>query len=197
LGLFGKNSCLISPKIGSAFLLAEVFLDQPLKIDQPFAHDHCGTCERCVKACPTACIQPDRTIDARRCISYHTIENRGEIPSEIMERSGNWFFGCDICQMVCPWNTKHISYSALQTESLVLNKDQLLYLLTISDEEFLTRFGNTSLSRTKKRGLMRNALIQLGNMADRTTLDALTQFVTSATDPLLIQTAQWAINQME
>lgn len=197
LGWIGKNSCLISPKIGSAFLLAEVFLDQPLQTDAPFIHDLCGTCDRCLKACPTGCIQPDRTIDARHCISYHTIENRGEIPHEVMERSGNWLFGCDICQMVCPWNSKRIQHPSIQDDSLVLEKDQLFQLLTLSDEGYQLRFGKTSLSRTKIKGLMRNALITLGNLADKTTIDALNQFIASTTDPLLIQTARWAIDQME
>lgn len=198
LGWIGKNSCLISPRIGSAFLLAEVFLDQPLQPDLPFPYDRCGTCDRCVKACPTGCIQPDRTVDARRCISYHTIENRGAIPPEIMEPSGNWLFGCDICQMVCPWNAKHVPNPAFQTEEmLVLDKDQLVHLLALSKEEYLSRFGKTSLSRAKKWGLMRNALIRLGNMADRATIDALTRFIASSTDPLLIRTACWAINRME
>jgi epoxyqueuosine reductase len=162
----------------------------------PFVHDHCGTCERCIKACPTNCIQPDRTIDARRCISYHTIENRGAIPDEIMPRLGNWVFGCDVCQMVCPWNSKQIAHRSLQNDLLVIDTEHLIHLLTLSEEEFRQRFGNTSLSRTQKRGLLRNVLIRLGNLADKSTTDVLSEFISNATDPILVQTASWALNQM-
>ncbi len=104
LGWIGKNSCLIHPEQGSYFLLAEIFTDIELEIDQPFLADRCGSCTRCLEACPTHCILPDRTIDANRCISYLTIENKGPIPHDLRKYTGNWVFGCDICQMVCPWN---------------------------------------------------------------------------------------------
>ncbi len=197
LGWIGRNSCLISPNIGSAFLLSEIFLDQPLEADAPFAFDRCGSCHRCIDACPTGCIQPDRTVDARHCISYHTIENHGEIPAEIMKRSGNWIFGCDICQMVCPWNKKRISREPFENQSLIIKKDQLLQLLTLSDEEFKQRFGNTALARTRKRGLIRNVLIRLVNMGDQENAEILRQFLSSASDPLLVQTAHWALEQKE
>ena len=104
LGWIGKNTCLINPKMGSYVLLAEIFLDVDLEPDVPFRTDHCGTCTRCIEACPTACILPDRTLDSSRCISYLTIELREEIASSLRPLMGNWVFGCDICQMVCPWN---------------------------------------------------------------------------------------------
>ena len=104
LGWIGKNSCLIHPDQGSFFLLAEVFTDIELEIDQPLLADRCGSCTRCLEACPTHCILPNRTIDAYRCISYLTIENKGPIPRDMRKYTGNWIFGCDICQMVCPWN---------------------------------------------------------------------------------------------
>jgi epoxyqueuosine reductase len=104
IGWIGKNTCLISPKFGSYFLLSEILLDLALEPDSPFITDHCGTCTRCIEACPTDCILPDRTIDASRCISYLTIELKDEIPSELRDKIGNWVFGCDICQIVCPWN---------------------------------------------------------------------------------------------
>ena len=108
LGWIGKNSCLINPENGSFFLLAEVFTDMVLEPDVPFEFDRCGACTRCVDACPTRCIQPDRTIDSRKCISYLTIENKGHIPMELREQVGGWVFGCDICQTVCPWNKPRI-----------------------------------------------------------------------------------------
>src|SRR5688572_26633568 len=98
IGWIGKNTCLINPKQGSYLLLSEILLDLPLEPDAPIVTDHCGTCTRCITACPTQCILPDRTIDARRCISYLTIELKDEIPTELRDKIGNWVFGCDICQ---------------------------------------------------------------------------------------------------
>ena len=104
LGWIGKNTCLINPNVGSYFLLAEILLGIELEHDSPFPADRCGKCTRCIAACPTSCILPDRTIDARRCISYLTIENKKEIPPALRPHLGKWVFGCDICQQVCPWN---------------------------------------------------------------------------------------------
>ena len=104
IGWIGKNTCLINPKQGSYFLLSEILLDLELEPDPPFTTDHCGTCTRCIEACPTDCILPNRTLDARRCISYLTIELKDDIPLELRDKIGDWVFGCDICQQVCPWN---------------------------------------------------------------------------------------------
>jgi epoxyqueuosine reductase len=104
IGWIGKNTCLINPKHGSYFLLSEILLDLALEPDPPFVTDHCGTCRRCIEACPTDCILPNRTIDATHCISYLTIELKDDIPTELREKVGSWVFGCDVCQMVCPWN---------------------------------------------------------------------------------------------
>jgi epoxyqueuosine reductase len=118
LGWIGKNSCLISPKVGSSFLLAELFTTLPLTPDQPFRQDRCGTCHRCLDACPTGCILPERTLDVRKCLSYLTIENKGNIPEKMRALIGNWIFGCDICQMVCPWNRK---FAAKKTKDQLIN----------------------------------------------------------------------------
>ena len=104
IGWIGKNTCLIHPKHGSYFLLSEIFLDLALEPDPPLRTDHCGTCTRCIEACPTDCILPNRTLDATRCISYLTIELKDDTPAELREKIGDWVFGCDICQTVCPWN---------------------------------------------------------------------------------------------
>ncbi len=109
LGWIGKNTCLISPRHGSYFLLGESFLSAEIEPSVPVQTDFCGSCTRCIDACPTACIRPDRTIDARRCISYQTIENKGSIPPDLRSQTGSWVFGCDICQMVCPWNIRFSS----------------------------------------------------------------------------------------
>lgn len=112
LGWIGKNTCLIHPKAGSYFLLAEIFLDLGLAPDKPINSDHCGSCTRCIEACPTGCILPNRTIDANRCISYLTIEEKGLIPLNLRPQIGNWIFGCDVCQQVCPWNLRFAVPSA-------------------------------------------------------------------------------------
>jgi epoxyqueuosine reductase len=102
LGWIGRNTCLLHPKIGSYFFLAELLLDIELEADPPFVEDRCGRCTRCLDACPTGCLLPDRTMDARRCISYLTIENKGEILPDLRPLTGDWVFGCDLCQQVCP-----------------------------------------------------------------------------------------------
>ncbi len=196
LGWIGKNSFLISPQIGSASLLAEILLDMELEFDHPYLKDLCGTCDRCVQACPTGCIQPDRTIDASRCISYHTIENRGEVPPDIMQKFGNWIFGCDICQMVCPWNRKPSLRNIQSNKELVLSMDQMVDLLSISEDAFQHQFRKTALSRTKRTGLLRNLLIRLGNLANPKTIPIIREFVESTSDPTLLYTANWAIKQI-
>lgn len=197
LGWIGKNSCLISPQFGSSILLAEILLDQPLEIDPPYLQDHCGTCDRCIKACPTGCIQSNRTIDANRCISYHTIENHGEIPPEIMRQFGDWVFGCDICQMVCPWNRKNLTGIGHVNQDLVWSVDQMMELLVISEQTFRKQFGTTALSRTKRNGLLRNILVRLGNLAEPNTIPLIRQFIDSTTDSVLLHTAQWALDRIK
>ncbi len=139
LGWIGKNSCLIHPDQGSFFLLAEVFTDIELEIDQPLLADRCGSCTRCLEACPTHCILPDRTIDANRCISYLTIENKGPIPRDLRKYTGNWVFGCDICQMVCPWNRirgGNTDYQVLPSTEMQQLLPDTIDELSLSDVDF-------------------------------------------------------------
>ena len=136
LGWIGRNSCLISPAAGSAFLLAEIFLSMELPPSQPFKNDRCGTCHRCIDACPTHCIQADRTIDSGKCISYLTIENKGGIPSKLREPIGQWLFGCDECQVVCPWNSHEGSASSSHENTGILELDILIKDLQLSEQEF-------------------------------------------------------------
>jgi len=159
LGWIGRNTCLISPLHGSAFLLAEIFTDLPLEPDAPEQRDLCGNCNQCLRACPTGCIQPNRMIDANRCISYHTIENKGVIPVEIANSFTNQVFGCDICQVVCPWNHMSPAVAPYRGPENMIHKDEITNLLDISQVDFDLRYGNTPVSRAKKDGFVRNLRI--------------------------------------
>ncbi len=192
LGWIGKNSMLINPRAGSTFLLSEILLGIELEPDDPFPTDHCGTCTRCLDACPTQCILPNRTLDSRRCISYLTIENKGDIPEHLRERIGNWIFGCDICQQVCPWNRfSPPADPALEPKIPlpVLTSDLLL-----SSSEFNERFKRSPIKRAKRRGYLRNLAVAAGNRKEKSDCSILEQAAQDEEE--LIQThAQWALKQ--
>lgn len=193
IGWIGKNTCLIHPRHGSYFLLSEILLDLDLEPDPPFITDHCGTCTRCIDACPTDCILPDRTIDAARCISYLTIELKEEIPVEMREKIGNWVFGCDICQMVCPWNR-----FAREGDPAFGNDNParpLIEELSISTQEFNQRFKGTPVKRAKRRGYLRNVAVALGNTGDIHALPVL-QNGLNGEEPLVREHARWAIEKI-
>ena len=193
IGWIGKNTCLIHPKHGSYFLLSEILLDLPLSPDPPFATDHCGTCTRCIEACPTDCILPDRTIDATRCISYLTIELKDEIPVELRDKIGNWVFGCDICQMVCPWNRFAGEGDPVFGQD---NPAQPLHEeVSMSSQQFQQRFKGTPVKRAKRRGYLRNTAVGLGNTGDRHALPVL-QKALHDEEPLVREHARWAINKI-
>ncbi len=197
IGMIGKNGCLIVQGTGSYFFLAEILTDLALPVDAPNTRDLCGSCTRCIDACPTNCILPNHTIDARRCISYLTIEYRGAIPDELKSRMGNWLFGCDVCQMVCPHN------ATTPKQMLPLGSPRLPEFLTLVDllildeAAFARQFGHTPLSRTKRQGLLRNAAVLLGNQGDPASLPGLRQALTRETDPGLLDALHWAIRQIE
>lgn len=165
LGWLGKNTMLINPRFGSWLLLGELLLDLELACDTPFAANHCGTCVRCIEACPTHCILPNRTLDAARCISYLTIELKGErIRAELRSRMGAWVFGCDVCQQVCPWNR----FARPSAEPAFhprpgLPAPELDELLALDDEAFRRRFQGSPIKRAKRYGLQRNAAVALAN----------------------------------
>jgi epoxyqueuosine reductase len=193
IGWIGKNTCLIHPKHGSYFLLSEILLELALEPDTPFITDHCGTCTRCIEACPTDCILPDRTIDATRCISYLTIELKDDIPLELREKMGNWVFGCDVCQMVCPWNR-----FAGEGDPAFTQKEAdhpLTEELALSSQDFTARFKPTPVKRAKRRGYLRNVAVALGNNADRHALPVL-QNALSDGEPMVREHAQWAIEKI-
>lgn len=193
LGWIGKNSMLINPQAGSTFFLAEILLGIELEPDEKFSTDHCGTCTRCITACPTNCILPNRTIDSNRCISYLTIELKNEIPENSRTQIGNWIFGCDICQQVCPWNRfAQPADSAFETKIPlpVLTSD-----LVLTPEEFNLRFKKSPIKRTKRRGYLRNIAVALGNKKNKKDIPILQQALQD--DEKLIQThAEWAIENI-
>ncbi|MEN9564528.1 MAG: hypothetical protein RIR73_2772 [Chloroflexota bacterium] len=194
LGWIGKNSMLIHPQAGSTFLLAEILLGIHIEPDAPFTTDHCGTCTRCIEACPTQCILPNRTINSNRCISYLTIENKKEIPEEIREQVGNWVFGCDICQQACPWNRfSHPADPALEPSIPlpVLTSD-----LTLTSSKFNQRFKRSPIKRAKRRGYLRNLAVVVGNIGKEKDISILKE-ATQDTEPLIGEHAQWAIQNLK
>ncbi|UCC63576.1 MAG: tRNA epoxyqueuosine(34) reductase QueG [Anaerolineae bacterium] len=165
LGWFGKNTMLIHPRLGSWLLLGELLLALDLAPDPPCRADHCGTCTRCIDACPTRCILPDRTLDASRCISYLTIElKRDQIPADLRPQLGPWIFGCDLCQEVCPWNrfARPTAAPAFQPRAGLPAPD-LHELLALDDQTFRRRFQGSPIQRARRRGLQRNAAAALAN----------------------------------
>jgi epoxyqueuosine reductase len=193
LGWIGKNTCLINPKQGSYFFLSEILLDLELEPDLPFTTDHCGTCTRCITACPTQCILPDRTLDARRCISYLTIELKDDIPVELRGKIGNWIFGCDVCQMVCPWNRFAPEGDPAFEETQP--PQPLTEELALSPQAFNQRFKHSPVKRAKRRGYLRNVAVALGNTADMHALPVL-QNAFNDEEPMVRKHAVWAIGQI-
>jgi epoxyqueuosine reductase len=197
LGWFGKNTMLLDKQLGSYFFLGALLLDLELQPDPPHDTSHCGTCTACLDACPTQAFVEPGLLDSRRCISYLTIELRGSIPVELREPLGDWVFGCDVCQEVCPWNRK----APLATEPAFqpradLEGVDLIELLGLSEEEFRWRFRGTALTRAKRRGLLRNAAIALGNQGDPAALPALRRALADP-EPMVREAAQWAIERIE
>jgi epoxyqueuosine reductase len=198
LGWIGKNTCLIHPKQGSLFLLAELLLGVPLEADDPFLHDRCGSCTRCIDACPTQCILPDRTINAGQCISYLTIENKESIPRELRDAVGDWVFGCDICQQVCPWNLRFSKKAIDPTfaPGPFLRQARLSDFLRLPPGHWRSHLGNSPLERPRRRGLVRNAAVVAGNRADSIWIDDLSLILEDDPEPLARSHAAWALGQI-
>jgi len=168
LGWIGKNTMLIRPGVGAFFVIGAVFTDLALELDQPFATDHCGTCTRCLDACPTTAIVAPRVLDATRCISYLTIEYRGVVPEDLADRFEGWAFGCDICNDVCPWNerfaesTPHPEFAPRPVwEELGADAFDRM-----DPEEFENRFGDTPLERPGLEGMRRNWRLARESLSD-------------------------------
>jgi epoxyqueuosine reductase len=199
LGWIGKNTCLIAPDQGSYFFLSEILLGIELAVDPPFLADRCGTCTRCLEACPTSCILPDRTLDARRCISYLTIELKGPIPDSLRPQLGDWVFGCDVCQQVCPWNIRFASgeYDPAFAPPPEISGLDLEQILSLSQADFSRLFKGSPVKRTRRSGFLRNAAVVLGNRADPQAINRLSQSLLSDPDPLVRGHAAWALGQIK
>lgn len=197
LGWIGKNTLLLNKPLGSYFFLAALLTDLLLDYDGPFAADHCGTCRACLDACPTNAFPQPYVLDATRCISYLTIELRDSIPSELRPGLGDWLFGCDVCQDVCPWNHRAPISSEPDFQAAPdSNPVDLVALFDLDDESFRRRFRHTPLWRARRRGILRNAALILGNQRYRVAIPALQRGSTDP-EPLIREACQWALAQME
>lgn len=194
LGWFGKNTMLINKRLGSWLFLAALLTDVELEPDTPHETAHCGTCTACLDACPTDAFPEPYVLDATKCISYFTIELRDQpIPEEHRQDCGEWLFGCDICNDVCPWNSKApVSNEPVFQPRPDLNPTDAADLLTLTEQEFNNRFAETPLARPGRSGLLRNACIVLGNTGDAAHLPALESALSDA-DSLVRDAAEWAL----
>jgi epoxyqueuosine reductase len=196
LGFVGKHTNLISRELGNWLFLAEILTTVELAPDDP-EKNRCGSCVRCLTACPTGAITAPFDLDARRCISYLTIELKGSIPVEFRPAIGRRIYGCDDCLAVCPWNRFAKAGRAMMDHARPdLGTPDLLELLSLDDAEFKQRFAGTPMLRTKRRGILRNVCVALGNAGDVSALPAL-QRACSDSEPLIAEHARWAVNEIE
>ncbi|QEG22306.1 tRNA epoxyqueuosine(34) reductase QueG [Mariniblastus fucicola] len=195
MGWHAKNTMLINRELGSWFLIAAVLTDAELEIDTPMSTSHCGTCTACLDACPTDAFVEPGTLDATKCISYLTIEHRSPIPIELRSQMGDWILGCDVCQDVCPWNNKaKVSSQEVFQPVEALRPLNLHDLFRMDDDQFRVQFRKTPLWRPKRRGILRNAAITLGNMPSGEGLESLAIGINDD-EPLVRGACVWAIGQ--
>ena len=200
LGFFGKNCNIINPSSGSYFFIASLMTNLDLQPTPVSRMPDCGDCQKCQKACPTGALVGPGILDARKCVSYLTIENKEGIPEELRTKIGNRLFGCDSCQECCPFNMrdlrlkiKDLSPEFGAGESLDLKK----ILSIVSDEEFTKIFAGTPIMRAKRRGLLRNACVTAGNSGDKSLTPYLKKLVEREDDDMLKEHAEWAIGQLK
>jgi epoxyqueuosine reductase len=195
IGWHGKSTMLIDEQLGTWFFLAEILTTLELPPDMPVA-DRCGTCERCIKACPTGAITAPHRLDARRCISYLTIELKGSIPLELRPLVGDRIFGCDDCLDACPWNRfAQVSHETAFTARHSTTGMSLREYLELTDAEFHAVFKNSPIKRIKRRGFLRNVCVALGNAGDVSDIPALERAAADE-EPLIAEHAEWAIHQI-
>jgi epoxyqueuosine reductase len=196
LGFVGKHTNLISRKFGNWIFLCEIITTLELKPDAP-EKNHCGKCSRCISACPTNAITAPFQLDARRCISYLTIELKGSIPVEFRKAIGNRIYGCDDCLAACPWNRFAREGKLMKAHARKdLVQPDLIELLQLDDVDFKSHFKDSPILRTKRRGLLRNICVALGNTGDKSALPALEK-VARDSEPLISEHARWAISEIE
>ena len=200
LGWFGKNTNLINPRIGSFFFIGVLLVDLDLLPDAPFEADRCGSCNRCLDACPTDAFVEPRVLDATKCISYLTIETKGSIPPAQREGVGGLIYGCDICQEVCPWNVRfsqEIREDAFLPRDVVSGDSRAVArrILSLNDEAFRQEFKESPMKRAKRRGLARNSAVVLGNVG---TIEDVPALVAALSDPdsVVVEHAQWALKRI-
>lgn len=201
LGWIGKNTCLIHPQKGSWFLLGCLLSNLDLPPDRPFDSFHCGSCTRCLDACPTEALVAPHVLDARKCISYWTIEQREAIAPEMQEAIGNWLFGCDICQQVCPWNQRFALPTQLEAfyPRAWLQQASLPELLDLSEKDFALKIAPRSpIKRAKYRGFLRNLAVVMGNSGRPDYRPALQAAkVQHAEDAMLQSHFDWALQRLD
>ena len=195
LGFIGKHTNLISRQFGNWIFLSEIITTLELEPDAS-EKNRCGSCTRCITACPTAAITVPFQLDARRCVSYLTIELKGSIPVELRPAIGNRVYGCDDCLQVCPWNRFAREGQVMKAHARPdLAQPDLVGLLSLDEAAFKRRFAGTPMLRAKRRGLLRNACVALGNIGDERALPALRKAATDP-EPLIAEHAAWAIEQI-
>ena len=193
LGMIGKNSLFFHPEYGSFIVLGCVFANLELLQDQPIRSDFCGSCSRCIQACPTGCILDNRTIDARRCISYLTIEYKGIIPLELRSKIGTHIFGCDVCQAACPENKK-VSFNNSPALPKVRNsKISLLEESMISKQEYINKYQNSPLERLSHESFLRNLITAMGNLKKEAFTERLGSLLINHNSPIVRAHAAWAL----
>jgi epoxyqueuosine reductase len=199
IGFAGKHASVITTAAGSYVLLAAIAISVPLPVDAP-SRRGCGRCTACLPSCPTGAIVAPGVIDARRCISYLTIEHRGPIPNQLRPMMGTWAFGCDLCQEACPINHRlapqPLDVNAATTARGPVPHPDLVECLELTDAEFTARFRGTAVSRTGRTGLARNCAIALGNAGDRAALPALRRTAELDPDAVVREAARWGIAQL-
>ncbi|MGH7864347.1 MAG: tRNA epoxyqueuosine(34) reductase QueG [Candidatus Binataceae bacterium] len=191
IGWFGKNTTLLNHDQGSYFFLAEIFTDLEFETPREPYREHCGGCTRCIDLCPTGALEDGYKMEPRLCISYLTIENRGAIPPELRHKLGNWIFGCDICQDVCPWNSTPASDDA---------HDQLMPfmpdIMALDAHAFSRRFAGSAIKRAKRRGLLRNTAVALGNSGNRDAIPTLAHALGAEPESLVRAHAAWGLGAL-
>lgn len=196
LGWFGKNTMIINKKAGSWFFLGEIFTDLPLPIDAPHGSEHCGSCTACLDICPTQAFKGPHILDSRRCISYLTIELKGSIPVELRSKMGNRIFGCDDCQLICPWNkfskpTQEEDFSPRHH----LNDSSLIDLFSWDEDTFLSKTEGSAIRRAGHESWLRNIAVALGNADTSEAVISALKARLHHTSPIVQEHVQWALNQ--